>query len=370
MKRLIYLALPITLFGGNLPYFVSDIHGYLPKNKVDIGIEMLKMNDTLDVLGLKESEFSGNTLSETSIGDMSGIEVFGRYKFDNGWMGSAKYQNTTISFGLGDVNNKKIEAFARKNLISKTFAVDIGYIQNKANDISAQNLELTDQRINDITASTDVKIVPNTQNINGDFLCNNLYSHCLTWTKSNGQTFIEGINSSSFKDAINSKNIEYDVTTKNMQDDTVYIRAIKSMMDDLDTIDIYAGFYHSQIKSQIDTNIYYKGETLHSIQNLDRTEQKIALGVNYSAFVGKWAMDAGYEYNYFLRDARLDYINHNHKIEINIGYEIMKNLKFFVGGKAMTNQFNGEIPYLYNKYTQTSFDHKYGWAKTGLVYSF
>lgn len=370
MNKLLLLALPLGLFGASgLPYFVNDIHGYLPKNQGDIGIEVLKMNDVVDILNIKEDEFGGN-LSETSIGDMNGLSIFGRYKLRDDLMIGAKYQKSDISFGLGELNNKKLETYLRKNLLSKNFAVDFGIIQNSANDISPKNLNLTDNRINDITNATDVTIVANIPNNDGDYICSNLYSHCLSWTKSDGQIFKEGINSSSFKDAIDSKDINYDVTTKNMKDNTLFIRAIKSVYNDIDTVDISLAYSQTKITTEVETNIYYKNEELNALQNLDRNENKITLGINYSAFVGKWAMDALYEYDYFLRDDDLGYINHNHKIDINIGYEIFKNVKFFVGGKIMSNQFNGEIPYLYNKYTQTSFDHKYGWAKTGLVYSF
>ena len=36
----------------------------------------------------------------------------------------------------------------------------------------------------------------------------------------------------------------------------------------------------------------------------------------------------------------------------------------------MFQQFNSSLPYLYNKYTQTQFDKKYGFAKFGLAYKF
>ncbi|MNN81568.1 hypothetical protein D3C81_1984060 [compost metagenome] len=36
----------------------------------------------------------------------------------------------------------------------------------------------------------------------------------------------------------------------------------------------------------------------------------------------------------------------------------------------MLHQFNGVIPYLYNKYTKNKYDKKYGYAKVGFVYNF
>jgi len=355
MKKYILLALPFGLFGAeNLPYFVNDIHGYLPKNQADIGVELLKMNDTIDILKIKEDEFGGN-LSETSIGDMNGVHLFGRYKFNETTLGSAKYQKATVSYGAGELNNQKLEFFARKNIFSKNFALDIGMVQNKGDDIKNQDIEMINSMIGRFVGSGGSIVC-------SSFGCDINYKDSVGDEQSVGAT------------------IEPYISTNNLKDNTMYLRAIKSINDDISTADTYITLSHTKINTFLDSSIHHEPNTtlrnelankgIVPYKNLDRTEKKITLGLNYSAFVGKWAMDALYEYDYFLRDNDLGYINHNHKFELNIGYEIFKNTKFFVGGKILSNQFNGEIPYLYNKYTQTSFDHKYGWAKTGLIYSF
>lgn len=355
MKKQLLLALPLGLFGASgLPYFVNDVHGYLPKNQGDIGIEVLKMNDMVDILNIKESEFGGN-LKETSIGDMNGVSIFGRYKLKDDLMGSGRYQKATVSYGAGELNNQKMELFARHNILSKNFALDIGMVQNKGDAIVNKDIDMINSMITRFVGS------------GGSIVCSS-FGCDINYKDSTGDEQTLGAT------------IEPYISTNNLKDNTVYLRAIKSISDEISTVDTYISYGYTKINTFLDSSIHYEPNTtlqnelrnkgIAPYKNLDRTEQKITLGINYSAFVGKWAMDALYEYDYFLRDSELGYINHNHKIDINIGYKIFPNIRFFVGGKIMSNQFNGEIPYLYNKYTQTSFDHKYGWAKTGLVYSF
>jgi hypothetical protein len=81
-------------------------------------------------------------------------------------------------------------------------------------------------------------------------------------------------------------------------------------------------------------------------------------------------VEFSYEYDKFDRDDELGYIDFNHVINIGFSKVITKNLLFFVNGKLLYRQFNGEIPYLYNQYTQTSYDHKYGYTQMGIMISF
>jgi hypothetical protein len=71
-----------------------------------------------------------------------------------------------------------------------------------------------------------------------------------------------------------------------------------------------------------------------------------------------------------LRINCLEETNTNNIIDLDLLYDINNDISFYVGGKLMSNQFNGEIPYFYTSYTKTTFDHKYGYAKTGLIFKF
>jgi hypothetical protein len=74
------------------------------------------------------------------------------------------------------------------------------------------------------------------------------------------------------------------------------------------------------------------------------------------------------------RDAALEddneETNYNNIVDIEFDYALNEKWSLYLSGTAMSNQFNGVIPYLYDEYTKTTFDHKYGWAEVGLIYSF
>jgi hypothetical protein len=79
---------------------------------------------------------------------------------------------------------------------------------------------------------------------------------------------------------------------------------------------------------------------------------------------------ATYKYSYINRVSSLEDKINNYVTTLNLNYKLNKNITLFLGGKIMFYQFNGEIPYLYTKYNQGSFAHKYGFVDIGVIYSF
>jgi hypothetical protein len=75
-----------------------------------------------------------------------------------------------------------------------------------------------------------------------------------------------------------------------------------------------------------------------------------------------------YSYVRLNRDADLGYVNYNHIVRAKIDYFLKSNVILSVGGEYLHRQFNGQIPFMYNKYSQTNFDHRYGWAEVGVVF--
>jgi len=71
-----------------------------------------------------------------------------------------------------------------------------------------------------------------------------------------------------------------------------------------------------------------------------------------------------------IRKEELKVTQINHVLNLNLVYALSKKTALYIGGKIMANQFNGEIPYLYINATKTSFDHKYGYAQTGIMFRF
>lgn len=348
-KILLIFVFPILVLASQkYPYFKTNKHGYMPKNKYDLSHSILQMNDTIDVLNIKE-QVVGNSSTYGGLGDLKGTETNFRYRFVDDMMLNVNYQNTSLDYSFGNLENEKIDVSIKKNFISKVFAFDLGFIQNKANDIKVTDINVMNSRFLNSFGGKIVK--------EDDPFVVNKYK----LVKNNSNEFIP-----LFEDPF--------ISIENMRDQTVYLRATRSFVEDgIYSKDIFLEYHYTKIDSKLNSSFLNEPglSNLIDIQtDLSRKEQKISFGVNYSWFVNRWNMDISYEFNYILRDKELSSNNTNHKIEANIGYEVIKNTIFFVGAKIMSNQYVGEIPYLLNKYTLSTFDKKYGWATTGLLYRF
>lgn len=91
-----------------------------------------------------------------------------------------------------------------------------------------------------------------------------------------------------------------------------------------------------------------------------------------------WHVRAGYHYQLLNRKAIDDTVvskggtpyRSNNIFVGEIGYAFFKNATLFVRGQYMSNQFVGEIPFVYNALTASRFNRRYGLLSTGLSYTF
>ena len=72
----------------------------------------------------------------------------------------------------------------------------------------------------------------------------------------------------------------------------------------------------------------------------------------------------------FFRDDALDYLDSNSILGLDFNWYVTDRLVFTIGGELYHRQLNGIIPFLYNEYTQTTFDHTYGRMNLGIAYLF
>jgi len=179
----------------------------------------------------------------------------------------------------------------------------------------------------------------------------------------------------------------------NTNDNSKYIRFLTGYYNKNSIFDFYIGYKTTKINtiltlnnlnklkelykelevfaSKYDKDISDSKSLLDEIeQNLARDEKMYMLGMNYTLESKRFIYEFGLEYDKFIRDSGLDYIDFNYVLDMDIAYKYSKNTLLFTGAKILYRQLNGEIPYLYNQYTQTSYDHKYGYARFGVQYSF
>lgn len=361
-----FLFCGLSLYGQSYPYFMSDTHAFMPDNSLDLSFGYMKMDDNIDVLNIKESEV-GSAKSDTSLGDLVGKEYLVRYKIYDNAMLSLRHNQMELSYGLGDVLNKRTDFFIRHQLISKTFAIDLGIVQNKASDIISNDIGMMNSLIRKFLGSSSISIVK----INDPTV---LHTYEYTYKSSNGDELSLPASVDPFAGIINLK------------DESYYIRGVRSFVEDgFYSFDVFAGISKTKVSSYLDSSLNYEPDVknpnspiynalvsrnLTPYKDLNRKENKVFFGVGHSWFVNNWLMDIVLTFDYIKRDNNLNLNNKNIKIDFNLGYKILDNMILFLGAKIMSNQFVGEIPYLYNEYTKTSFDKKYGWAKSGIMLKF
>jgi len=377
IRLLTILFCVVGLNAQNINYAKHNIHTQTPKSgNIQILGSYLKMNDTLDVLDIKESEFGTSTANYDSLGDMDGYEFELRYSISDTLMLDYTRTNENISYGENVLNNNRDEIFLRYNFLNSKMSlinglsIDIGYVKNRAKDIYIRDLDdinsMLDKVSTDEGVNYNIKIEPHP-------IVNPVYPYVIndyTNDPSNPTTLGNGLELSPY------------FSSENLSDESQYIRLLANITSSHLLTDFFIGYKKTKISTFVDSSLHY--ETDISLQNeldnrnitpykrLDRDEEMAFFGVNISYDDTKYNMayEFCYEYDMLFRDNGLDYRDYNHIIKANISKVIDKNLLLSVGGKIMMTQFSGQIPYLYNKYSQTSFDHKYGYMNIGLSYKF
>jgi hypothetical protein len=165
-----------------------------------------------------------------------------------------------------------------------------------------------------------------------------------------------------------------------MSDQTFYGRSSIAMGFETFSPSFYIEMGHTAISTTIDTNMDdIAGNSFKDLFTtytnfpicLDRNENYASAGFNLAinTFFNT-TLTTNYEYKKLFRDNGLNFLNTNHTLEMVLSHNITPNLGVNIGGTYLYRQFNGTIPFLYNKYSQTSFDHPFGWLQVGINYTF
>ncbi|NWF65836.1 MAG: hypothetical protein HXX81_00020 [Campylobacterales bacterium] len=342
---------------NSLNYAESNINAFtLQKNSLEFALKYSKINDTIDFLNVKDTELKGVPDSIGSIGDMDGYGIKIRYGVHERFSIFGEFDKQNIDYSDEKLKNNKIDVFARYQIAQKpinaidAISVDIGYNQNSAEQLNVTNDTLLNIMLQKIKPGTSAKIS------NGDLYKDDMK---ITLWNANGDKIIPALSIDDLKDS------------------SWYIRLLfAKQFTNKSILDLYLGFKQTDIKSLI--GIEPKNHSLlndiigqYKIPNLNRDENTFFTGLNYSLeFFNGLIGEINYEYSTTNRADDIDYITENHTVDASISKPITKSFIAFIGGRAMYRQFSTDIPYLYNKYTQTTFDHKYGYAKIGLIYKY
>lgn len=332
-------------------YAVSNKHAFvLPKNEFQFKLSYLKVNDTLDIFNLKEDAFK----DLGSIGDMNGYDLELRYGICSQDSIFVNIQRWNVDYLDSVLQNNKYDFFNRVQILDTphslftSLSFDIGYQRNSSDPINISNNNFLNSLISKISPNSNVRF--NDGDIVADDTTITLYDD-------------------------NGNKIYPYISINDLSSDSYYSQILLGKkFTNYSILDIFIGYKYTKITSG--TGIYPENSIIESFtkdyteKNLNRDEHDLTFGFAYSLQWKNLIGEFSYEFHKLFRDEQVSYLDTNHVVDASISMAVTKNFLLFVGGKLMTSQFNTDIPYLYDEYTKTQFDHKYGFAKFGLLYKF
>jgi len=331
----------------------------LPTNAIEVSYQYKAMNNTLDVFNVRESEFgSSNTVQTNGLGDYTSHKIVTNYSPLANSLLNFNLSSQTIGYGSSTLDVLSYGGYGRyifkpSSLI--TVGVDIGFRGNKGKKVS-------------MSSATDIQYYIDKlgKNITASETDNYLW---LTKNYDN-LSLSAGFPKSSHPE----------ISIDSMSDQTFYGRSSIAMAFETFTPSLYIEMGHTAISTTIDTNMDdIAGNNFKDLFttytdfpiSLDRNENYASAGFNLAINTPfNTVLTTNYEYKKLFRENELGFLNTNHTLEMLLSYNVTSNLGVTIGGTYLYRQFNGNIPFLYNKYSQTSFDHPFGWCQVGINYIF
>ncbi|RUM64723.1 MAG: hypothetical protein DSZ05_07010 [Sulfurospirillum sp.] len=329
----------------------------LDKEDMSVKVSYNRVNDTIDIFDLKQKEL-GSTANFGTIGDSSGLDISLAYGVDEFYALFYNYEHLTLNYIDSQLKNNKNDLFLKvlvyrnPTAFFETLTADVGYVRNSADDLDIKDSAQLNKMIQKVNPIPGLSIDGSVISYKNKLLV--------------------------YYDAVTNKPISPFVRIGDLSDNSLYLRLLTGFHYETNIVDLYTGLKYTKINTTVSIephdaepmNTHLRNAGYEPV-NLDRNEKTWFLGFNYTVEFGNFILDTNYEYlTIWGRSDAIKKTDDNHIINAALSYIVNKNLLVFVGGKLMLHQFNGVIPYLYNKYTKNKYDKKYGYAKIGFVYNF
>ncbi len=352
---LVFLS-PFTSHSGELPLYLTYTSDFpasmvIPKGRFEIGLFYGRVDDTIDVFNIKEQELSGisSELRADSLGNYEHVKLNLNFGLTYRSMLLSGIAARAIDYGSGQLYVYSYHFSLRKSFGSLV-AVDIGFKGNVAEDKKFSNVNEINYYLHKFRPDISIEVDPN-----------------YVW-------FVKETENLILKYGIPKEEEPY-FELKDLSDQTKFIRFTLGKVFGRIYPNIFLEFGKTDIDTKIDTNLKnmipeaYRNKLPELPIDLSRSENYWKCGVSFFVRTPfKTLTSLEYDYVRLNRSSALGYINYNHVVKARIDYFMKKNLILSVGGKFLYRQFNGEIPFMYNKYSQTTFDHRYGWAEVGIIF--
>ncbi len=347
-----------VLFANEPSITTSTIRSFpLDSHDLSLKINYNRVNDGIDFFDIKKHEL-GDLSHFGSIGDSSGLDLSLAYGFSDIYSLFYNYNYISLNYIDSKLKNHQNDLFFKVTIYRnpmaffETFTADIGYTRNSANDLDIKGTNQLNTMIQKVKPIDGLSI--------------------------NGSVIKYKDNSLIYYDAVTNKPISPFIKIGDMEDNSFYLRLLTGFDYRTNIFGFYTGLKYTSINTTVSLEPH-DAEPMHTqLSNagyhdvdLNRNEKTAFFGLNYTVEFSNLLLDLNYEYlTIWGRDESIKKTDDNHIFNSSLSYIINKNLLVFIGGKLMLHQFNGVIPYLYNKYTKNKYTKKYGYAKVGFVYNF
>jgi hypothetical protein len=356
------LAHPADLNG----WLLGDYPMALPllKGKIEIGLDYQRINESIDVLNVRKDEYEKLSSADraTTPGDLWGVQLMLNYGLFNRTTLMSSFQYRHQDYGFDAIGIKTLDLALKQGLLDGRdgwfagLALDMGIRVNWASEMLYNDQNEINAIVQRMAPGTNVGI-----RIDQNFV----------W-------FDQDVNAGRISlGAPRRGRSDPQVSIGDLKDFSPYVRLTGGKIWGRFFPNLFIECGHTEISSNIDTTLTeyipenFQDDLPRFPIELSRSENYIKTGMGlYIKLPFKTLFQFEYDHLKLYRGDNLGYMDDNNIIKSDISYFVTPALGFHLGGIYFERQLNGEVPFLYNKYTQTTFDHPYGYAHMGLTYFF
>lgn len=328
----------------------------LPVGEVEWTALHLRMDDHIDLFDVREREVSAQTARTFSgLGDQKGARLLANWGLFPATQLHGEYSWRNLDNGLLKMDIHSYELSVRQLLrparaARPAWSVDVGARLNRTGDQTIRSVSEIDTFVKRINRNYSVSQSP---------------THLIIGNGS-GTAFFPKANNPGLQ-----------VSVEDLSDLTPFVRGSCGWTLGSWEPTVFAEWGRSWIDARIDSNINsIVGNLLTTPAAnfplvLDRTETYLKGGFNLYG-PGPFGTQGNLRYEYLRldRSAGLDAVKENHILKADLILPLTPRWALNLGATYYRRQLNGVIPFLYNRYTQTSYDHDYGTAHLGVVVKF
>ncbi|MDA8141159.1 MAG: hypothetical protein M0036_21150 [Desulfobacteraceae bacterium] len=154
-------------------------------------------------------------------------------------------------------------------------------------------------------------------------------------------------------------------TVSDLQDITPYARLTAGEIWGWLFPNLFLEYGYSDIRAKAESS------SAGSSQDLSRNENYIEVGLNLLIkFPYKALLHLEYDYLHFYRGDALDQVDDNQIIKADFSFHFTPSLALTLGACYQTHALNGQIPFLYQQFSQESFKQDYRGVQVGVTILF